>query len=32
MFYGPPVLAVNGLVLMLLGVYFLIVQRRVAAL
>jgi hypothetical protein len=31
-FTAPRVLAVNGLLLLLLGVYFLLVQRRVAAL
>ena len=32
LFTAPRVLAVNGLLLLLLGVYFLAVQRRVAAL
>jgi predicted MFS family arabinose efflux permease len=32
LFTAPRVLAVNGLLLLLLGVYFLLVQRRVAAL
>jgi predicted MFS family arabinose efflux permease len=32
LFTAPRVLAVNGLLLLLLGVYFLFVQRRVAAL
>ena len=31
-FTAPRVLAVNGLLLLVLGVYFLLVQRRVAAL
>ena len=32
MFTAPVVLAVNGLLLVLLGLYFLLVQRKVAAL
>jgi hypothetical protein len=32
MFTAPIVLGVNGLLLMLVAVYFLVVQRRVAAL
>jgi hypothetical protein len=32
MFTAPTVVAVNGVLLLLLGVYFLLVQRRVAAL
>jgi len=32
MYSAPPVLAANGLLLVLVGLYFLVVQRRVAAL
>jgi predicted MFS family arabinose efflux permease len=32
MYSAPPVLAANGLVLMCVGLYFLLVQRRVSAL